>query len=176
MGKVSVYMLSIAAAMLLLCCQAYWPCERLCILICLSTAVSEPRGSSHSHRLSFCGDGSTSQVPPLLWFQKTSFSFLLWAASVHPLSLLQRLRQTLGYPAGHAPMLLPVACFVFVLFRTGLSVSRARPLQPCCVFYCVCFEVQHLSTQLPFSGSIFTTTHPTFGLSWHKVLYFWILC
>lgn len=40
---------------------------------------------------------------------------------------LQQLWQTSGYPAGDALMLRPVACFVFVLFRTALSVSGARP-------------------------------------------------
>lgn len=113
-------MLSIAAARLLLCCQAFWPCERLCILICLSTAVSEPRGyawSSHSHIVG-CPRCDFKQLYLLLSPCCLSLSAVV----------LQLLWQTLVYPAGDALMLLPVACLVFVLFHTVLSMSRAQDL------------------------------------------------
>lgn len=93
---------------------------------------------------------------------------IIYAASVYPLSLLQLLWQTLGCPAGDALMLQPVACFVLFCFIQGYPCQE-RDLCGPVVF------VLHLAARPPLSGSIFTTEHPAFGLSWYQVLHFWIL-
>ena len=68
---------------------AYWPCERLRILICLSTAVSEPWGYKHGlHTASACsfwGDGNTSEVA------QYHHLLPLTRSSVYSLSLLKLL-------------------------------------------------------------------------------------
>lgn len=141
-------MLSIAAARLLLCCQqAYWPCERLCILICLSTAVSEPRGyawSSHSH-IGGCPRCNFKHLHLLLSLCCLSLStVLLW--------------QTRGYPAGHAP----VAClFVFGFIRCYLCPEHETSAA------LLCFPFVQ---ELHLTGSILIYYTLYF---WHQVLHFW---
>lgn len=165
-------MLSIAAARLLLCCQAHWPCERLCILICLSTAVSEPRGyawSSHSHYLSFWGDGSALLVAyNILYFQATPFfsffSALLGIATVAALAAMADLIISCWQCTDTAIIDLFLLCSI-----QGYLCHEWDLCSPVVFSF-----VQVL--QLPLTVSIFTTVHPTFGLSWHQIFLFWILC
>lgn len=126
--------------------------------------MSEPRGyawSSHSHRLSFCIDGSTLQVAHDV-IRLLLSSCCLSLSTVSASAALADLRMSCWRCTHAATGCL--FCFCFVSYGVICVKSETSAALLCFLL----FTVLQLTVQLPLLGSIFTTTPPTFGLPFIK--------